>query len=70
MGAFQSSKDWTAGCIALTDEEIEELCGSHRTDDNRDSPISQFDLRAFGLSMYSLSLQNHYRWDISFRNNS
>jgi hypothetical protein len=25
MGAFHRLKDWTAGCIALTDEEIEEL---------------------------------------------
>jgi len=25
MGAFHRWKDWTAGCIALTDEEIEEL---------------------------------------------
>ena len=25
MGAFHRRKDWTAGCIALTDEEIEEL---------------------------------------------
>jgi L,D-peptidoglycan transpeptidase YkuD (ErfK/YbiS/YcfS/YnhG family) len=26
MGAFHRWKDWTVGCIALTDEEIEELC--------------------------------------------
>jgi murein L,D-transpeptidase YafK len=25
LGAFHRGKDWTAGCIALTDEEIEEL---------------------------------------------
>jgi murein L,D-transpeptidase YafK len=25
IGAFHRGKDWTAGCIALTDEEIEEL---------------------------------------------
>ena len=25
IGAFHRRKDWTAGCIALTDEEIEEL---------------------------------------------
>ena len=25
LGAFHRRKDWTAGCIALTDEEIEEL---------------------------------------------
>jgi murein L,D-transpeptidase YafK len=25
LGAFYRRKDWTAGCIALTDEEIEEL---------------------------------------------
>ena len=25
IGAFHRWKDWTAGCIALTDEEIEEL---------------------------------------------
>jgi murein L,D-transpeptidase YafK len=25
MGSFHRRKDWTAGCIALTDEEIEEL---------------------------------------------
>jgi murein L,D-transpeptidase YafK len=25
MGAFHLQKDWTAGCIAVTDEEIEEL---------------------------------------------
>ncbi len=25
MGAFHRWKDWTAGCIALTDKEIEEL---------------------------------------------
>jgi murein L,D-transpeptidase YafK len=25
IGAFQRWKDWTAGCIAVTDEEIEEL---------------------------------------------
>ena len=25
MGAFHRWKDWTAGCVALTDEEIEEL---------------------------------------------
>jgi murein L,D-transpeptidase YafK len=27
IGAFHRWKDWTAGCIALTDEEIEELWG-------------------------------------------
>ena len=26
IGAFHSWHDWTAGCIAITDEEIEELC--------------------------------------------
>ena len=26
IGAAHRQKDWTAGCIALTDEEIEELC--------------------------------------------
>ncbi len=25
IGAFHRWKDWTAGCMALTDEEIEEL---------------------------------------------
>jgi murein L,D-transpeptidase YafK len=25
LGALHRQKDWTAGCIALTDEEIEEL---------------------------------------------
>ncbi len=25
IGAFHRWKDWTAGCVALTDEEIEEL---------------------------------------------
>jgi murein L,D-transpeptidase YafK len=25
IGAFHRMHDWTAGCIALTDEEIEEL---------------------------------------------
>jgi murein L,D-transpeptidase YafK len=25
IGAFHRWKDWTAGCIALTDKEIEEL---------------------------------------------
>jgi L,D-peptidoglycan transpeptidase YkuD (ErfK/YbiS/YcfS/YnhG family) len=25
IGAFHRWKDWTAGCIAVTDEEIEEL---------------------------------------------
>ena len=38
LGAFHRRKDWTAGCIALTDEEIEELW--RVTPD--DSPIEIF----------------------------
>jgi murein L,D-transpeptidase YafK len=25
LGAFHRRKDWTAGCVAVSDEEIEEL---------------------------------------------
>jgi hypothetical protein len=70
MGAFHRRKDWTAGCIALTDEEIEELWRSHRT--ARQSRFAHKPIRParFRLVDVQPEPQNHYRWDISFGNNS